>query len=143
MISITGDLWYCPFCGHFKGECFSIRIVKKIGFIINAGYAPFLMYRGFILMLVVVQGIQRTQLVPILFKRVTVVHEEILWEMGLVTLVDLQYRADHPALLGGGVVPLEWRTSVRWAEVGEKETFACDPRNGYLAVSFYFIIVER
>ena len=94
-------------------------------------------------MLVVVQGIQRTQLVPILFKRVTVVQEEILWEMGLVMLVDLQYRADHPALLGGGVVPLEWQTSVRWAEVGEKETFTCDPRNGYLTVSFYFIIVER
>ena len=87
------------------------------------------------------QSIRRNQLVPILFKRVRVVHEEILWEMGLVTLVDLQYRADHPALLGGGVVPLEWRTSVRWAEVGEKEAFACDPRNGYLAVSFYFIIV--
>ena len=49
MISMTGDLWYCPFCGHFKGECFSIRIVKKIGFIIKAGCAagcaPFLMYR--------------------------------------------------------------------------------------------------
>ena len=92
-------------------------------------------------MLVVVQGMRRIQLVPILFKRVRVVHEEILWEMGLVTLVDLQYWADHPALLGGGVVPLEWRTSVRWAEVGEKEAFACDPRNGYLAVSFHFIIV--
>ena len=92
-------------------------------------------------MLVVVQVIQYIQLIPILFKRVTVVHEETLWEMGLVTLVDLQCRADHPALLGGGVVPLEWRTSVRWAEVGEKETFACDPRNGYLAVSLYFIIV--
>ena len=92
-------------------------------------------------MLVVVQGMRHIQLIPILFKRVRVVHEEILWEMGLVTQVDLQYRADHPALLGGGVVPLEWQTSVRWAEVGEKEAFACDPRNGYLAVSFYFIIV--
>ena len=89
-------------------------------------------------MLVVVQGIQRTQLVLILFKHVMVVHEEILWEMGLVTLVDLQYWADHSALLGGGVVPLEWRTSVRWVEVGEKETFACDPRNGYLTVRFLF-----
>ena len=29
MTSITGDIWYCPFCGHFKGECFSIRIVKR------------------------------------------------------------------------------------------------------------------
>ena len=73
-------------------------------------------------MLVVVRVVRHTELVPILFKHVMVVHEEILWEMGLVTLVDLQYRADHPALLGGGVVLLEWWTSVRWAEVGEKET---------------------
>ena len=92
-------------------------------------------------MLVVEQVRKEVQLVPILFKRVAVVYEETVWEMGLVTLVDLQYRADHPALLGGGVVPLEWQMSVRWVEVGEKETFACDPRNGYLAVSIYFIIV--
>ena len=92
-------------------------------------------------MLVVEQATKNVQLVPILFKCVAVVHEEKLWEMGLVTLVDLQYRADHPALLGGGVVPLEWWMSVRWAEVGKKETFACDPRNGYLTVSIYFVIV--
>ena len=47
-------------------------------------------------MLVVEQVRKYVQLIPILFKRVAVVHEETLWEMGLVTLVDLQYRADHP-----------------------------------------------
>ena len=91
-------------------------------------------------MLVVEQVRKHVQLIPILFKHVAVVHEETLWEMGLVTLVDLQYWADHPALLGGGVVPLEWQTSVQWVEVGKKETFACDPHNGYLAVSIYFVI---
>ena len=50
-------------------------------------------------------------------------------------LVEVQGRADHPALQGGGVVPLEFRQVVQWVEVGEKNAFACYPHNGYLTVS--------
>ena len=56
-------------------------------------------------------------------------------DYGVVMLVEVQGRADHLALQGGGVVPLEFHQMVWWVEVGEKNAFTCDPHNGYLAVS--------
>ena len=53
----------------------------------------------------------------------------------MVFLYEVQGRANHLALQGGGVVPLEFHQVVQWAEVGEKNAFTCDPCNGYLAVS--------
>ena len=50
-------------------------------------------------------------------------------------LYEVQGRADHPALQGGGVVLLEFCQVVQWADVGEKNAFTCDPHNGYLTVS--------